>query len=103
MPMTEKGTACSCQASLSSDAISCLQGPHQLAQTLMMSGLPRKSESFRDGPLRPSIVASRSVCPISTSSGLLAMACPAEATTQRISAESKPDARQDDDKRKAIA
>jgi hypothetical protein len=59
-------------ASRSNDAISSLQGPHQLAQTLMISGLPRNALSFRGGPFSPVSVASGSVPPIGTSRGVFA-------------------------------
>lgn len=75
MPMILKWRAGSSHASLSREAISSLQGPHQLAQTLMISGLPRNSDSFRGGPLSPCRVASRTVSPIPTSPGDFAAVC----------------------------
>jgi hypothetical protein len=59
-------------ASRSNEAISCLHGPHQLAHTLISSGLPRNELSFRAGPLSPCSVASRSVPPIGTSAEVIA-------------------------------
>src|SRR5450631_890324 len=56
-------------ASRSKDAISSLHGPHQLAQTLMIRGLPRNVLMRRDGPFKPCSVASRRVPPIGTSAG----------------------------------
>lgn len=61
-------------ASRSSDAISALQGPHQLAQTLMSSGLPRNALKSCDGPFRPCIFAARRIPPTGTSPGVSAMA-----------------------------
>src|ERR1700682_857130 len=72
--MIEKYCSPSRHASRSNDAISSLQGPHQLAQTLMISGLPRNSLNFRDGPFSPRSVASRSVPPIGTSPEVFAIA-----------------------------
>jgi hypothetical protein len=56
----------------------------------MISGLPRNSDSFRDGPDSPSIVASRRVPPISTSPGVFASAGDNVQTTQ-ISSQAKKD------------
>jgi hypothetical protein len=72
MPMILKRTGRFSHASRSSEAISCRQGPHQLAHTLMMSGLPRKCDSGTDGPLRPFSRASRSTPPTGTSPGVAA-------------------------------
>ncbi|MFQ5635816.1 MAG: hypothetical protein ACE5G3_10875, partial [Gammaproteobacteria bacterium] len=48
------------------------QGPHQLAQTLMISGLPRNSDNIFGGPFRPRIVVSGRISPIPTSPGVSA-------------------------------
>src|SRR6185312_8841728 len=52
----------------------------QLAHRLMISGLPRNSDSFLEGPLRPCNVASLTVPPISISPGDFATDCGNRAT-----------------------
>jgi hypothetical protein len=61
-----------CHASRSKEAISPLQGSHQLAHTLMIRGRPRNALNRRDGPFNPCKVASRNVPPTGTSPGVFA-------------------------------
>jgi len=56
------------QANRSKEAISLRHGPHQLAHTLMIRGLPRNVLKRREGPFKPCSVASRNRPPIGTSS-----------------------------------
>src|ERR1700730_2213343 len=67
MPIIAK--SCSCQASRSKEAISSLQGPHQLAHTLINSGRPPKELKCRGGPFSPCSVESGRIAPMGTSPG----------------------------------
>ena len=70
MPITANRPAGSNHANRSNDCISDLHGPHQLAQTLMISGLPRNSASLFAGPFSPCRAASRNTSPICASAGV---------------------------------
>src|SRR3982074_1320917 len=63
---------CLSRRSRSKEAISSLQGPHQLAHTLINSGRPPKELKCRGGPFSPCSVASGKLAPMGTSPGVAA-------------------------------